>query len=65
MTCSADIRSLNDHGKPQYYGTQMDCVEGKAILKPIEPLAGVDERRAHLGVIRMSLYEQIGNKLCQ
>jgi hypothetical protein len=58
-------RSLNDHGKPQYYGTQMDCVEGKAILKPIEPLAGVDERRAHLGVIRMSLYEQIGNKLCQ
>jgi len=58
-------RSLNDHGKPQYYGTQVDCIDGKAVLKPVEPTVGLDLRRADLGVIRTALYLQIANQFCQ
>jgi hypothetical protein len=58
-------RSLNDRGKQQYYGTQVDCIEGKGVLKPVEPIVDLDRRRADVGIIRTTLYLQIANHFCQ
>jgi len=49
-------RVATARGEPQVYGTQVDLVAGRAVLKPIRDSAGVDARRASLGLPALSVY---------
>jgi len=43
-------RLANSEGRPQRYGSQMTCKGGKWVPLPIEDPAGIDARRAALGM---------------
>lgn len=43
-------------GRPQRYGTNFDCIDGKQQPKPTEDMAGLDERRAKLGMMPIAEY---------
>lgn len=47
-----------NEGRPQVYGTQVSFENGRAVLKPIEDEARVDDRRAALGLPPLSEYLQ-------
>ena len=49
-------RVLVNEGKKQIYGTQFWTVDGQNVPRPIEDEAGVEERRAALGMISMKEY---------
>lgn len=49
-------RVATARGEPQVYGTQTDRVAGRAIVKPIRDSAGVDARRASVGLPALSEY---------
>jgi hypothetical protein len=51
-------RVLKRQGLPQRYGSQFDFKDGAAILYPVEDSAGVDARRAALGLMPLALYAQ-------
>lgn len=56
-----DLALLTDRlavqaGHPQIYGTQGEVVDGKVVLHPIEDSAGVDQRRAELGLPSLADY---------
>jgi hypothetical protein len=43
-------RVLVNEGLPQLYGTQVQIIEGQAILRPIEQADQLDKRRAEMGM---------------
>jgi hypothetical protein len=43
-------RVATARGNPQVYGTQLELVAGRAVLKPLIDSAGVDGRRAAVGL---------------
>ena len=43
-------RVATARGNPQVYGTQLEVVAGRAVLKPLIDSAGVDGRRAAVGL---------------
>jgi hypothetical protein len=43
-------------GTPQVYGTQVALVSGRAVLKPILDSAGIDARRASVGLPPLRVY---------
>lgn len=49
-------RVLKGQGLPQRYGSQFDFKDGAAVLYPIEDSAGVDARRADMGLMPLALY---------
>ena len=49
-------RVLKQQGLPQRYGSQFDFEDGAAILYPIRDSAGVDARRAAMGLMPLALY---------
>lgn len=44
-------------GRPQRYGSQMVCLEGRFVVAPLEDREGVDDRRAVLGMGPLAHYE--------
>jgi hypothetical protein len=46
-----------NEGRPQLYGTQFWTVEGAVVPRPIEDEAGLEARRATLGLKTMEAYE--------
>lgn len=60
---ASDVAYLTDRvlvleGKPQRYGTQFDTTDGVLRPFPIEDEAGVDERRAGMGLEPMAAYTE-------
>jgi hypothetical protein len=49
-------RVATARGRPQLYGTQVDLVASRAVLKPILDSAGVDARRAAVGLPPLRVY---------
>ena len=49
-------RVRNHRGEPQLYGSQFDLVDGRAVPAPIADLAGLDARRASMGLQPMKEY---------
>ena len=52
-------RVLDHQGLPQRYGSQFDFKDGAAILYPVEDSAGVDARRAAVGLMPLALYAHL------
>ena len=52
-------RVLRAQGRPQRYGTQMSMHDGVVRIDPIEDSAGVDARRAALGLTSLSQYKRV------
>jgi hypothetical protein len=50
-------------GRPQVYGSQADVVAGHVILKPIADSAGVDARRARVGLPPLAEYVRVLDSL--
>jgi len=46
-------------GQPQVYGTQADMRDGQLVLDPIADSAGVDARRARMGMMPLSQYVRL------
>jgi hypothetical protein len=51
----ADLTRLAE-GRPQLYGTQVDILNGQLVVAPLEDEAGVDRRRATLGLGPLAEY---------
>ncbi|KAA5804620.1 hypothetical protein F1654_01020 [Alkalicaulis satelles] len=49
-------RVLVNMGQPQIYGTRGSCVDGQWTARPIQDEAGLDERRAQMGLQPMEAY---------
>jgi hypothetical protein len=57
-------RSQRDLGKNQLYGEQLECNAGEKMHEaPVEDEAGLNQRRAELGLIRAELYERIAAEM--
>lgn len=61
---ATDIAYLTDRvlaaaGKPQRYGTQVELVDGRAVVKNVEDEPNLDKRRAELGLQPMREYLQL------
>lgn len=57
-------RSQRDVGKNQLYGEQLECKAGETMHEaPIEDEAGINRRRAELGLIRVELYARIAAEM--
>ena len=53
-------RFARNEGRDQKYGTQLQCdAKGELVEAPIEDAAGVNQRRAELGMVRVALYERL------
>jgi hypothetical protein len=50
-------------GQPQVYGSQADIVDGRVVLKPIADSAGVDARRARVGLPPLTEYVRLLDSL--
>jgi hypothetical protein len=46
-------------GKPQHWGTQGDCKNGKAVLAPVDDPAGLEQRRKDLHLMPVSIDEYL------
>jgi len=51
-------------GRMQRFGTQGNCRGATWISYPIEDIAGVDKRRAALGMSPLAQYDALSQKLC-
>jgi hypothetical protein len=49
-------RVARHRGSPQLYGTQAELRDGRVVLDPIADSAGVDARRARLGLMPLDTY---------
>ncbi|MCP3102582.1 hypothetical protein LZ198_27280 [Myxococcus sp. K15C18031901] len=58
-------RVLVNTGKPQRYGTQMEEVDGVMVPKTLEDPAGVDARRAAVGLGTMEEYKAVFERMRQ
>jgi hypothetical protein len=56
-------RVLVGDGKPQIYGTQFKIVGGELIIQPIEDEAGVDRRRADVGLPPLAEYVAMAKRM--
>lgn len=56
-------RVARQRGLPQVYGTQADVRDGRVILDPIADSAGVDHRRAQLGMVPLAAYVRLLDSL--
>ena len=52
-------RVAKAQGRPQRYGTQTTIANGKVIFDPIEDSAGVDARRAAMGLPSLAAYKAV------
>jgi hypothetical protein len=52
-------RILVHRGQPQRYGSQFDLVDGRLVPSPVEDLAGLDARRASVGMPPMAEYVRV------
>jgi hypothetical protein len=50
-------------GAPQVYGSQADIISGRIVLKPIADSAGVDARRARMGLPPLAEYVRMLDSL--
>jgi hypothetical protein len=46
-------------GKPQHWGTQGDCKNGRAVLAPVDDPAGLEQRRKDLHLMPVSIDEYL------
>lgn len=44
-------RVMTEEGKPQHWGTQTDCKDGKAILSPVDDPEGLPQRRKDFHIL--------------
>lgn len=44
-------RVMSSEGKPQHWGTQSDCKDGKAVLSPVDDPEGLQQRRKELHIL--------------
>jgi len=49
-------RIMVNEGKPQHWGTQGDCRDGKAVIQPVDDPAGLQERRGELQLQPLDKY---------
>ena len=56
-------RVARQRGQPQSYGTQASIVNGRFVLDPIADSAGVDARRARLGIPPVAVYMRLLDSL--
>jgi uncharacterized protein DUF6624 len=52
-------RVAKAQGRPQRYGTQTTIVDGRPVVDPIEDSAGVDARRAAMGLPSLAEYSRL------
>ena len=52
-------RVAKAQGRPQRYGTQTTILNGRVIFDPIEDSAGVDARRAAMGLPSLAVYRAV------
>lgn len=52
-------RIATARGEPQVYGSQADISNGRVVLKPIRDSAGVDVRRARMGLPPLAEYVRV------
>jgi hypothetical protein len=52
-------RVARAQGRPQRYGTQADITDGQVVIDHIEDSAGVDGRRAALGLLPLAAYKRV------
>lgn len=57
-------RVAANRGEAQVYGTQVGCVDGEAVPAPVEDEAGLEARRAELGLEPMSEYLALMGGIC-
>jgi len=51
-------------GKPQRWGTQVSCMEGRAVLDPVEDATNLDKRRAEVFMPPMEEYMKMMQAAC-
>ncbi len=51
-------------GKPQRWGTQVSCMDGRAVLDPVEDSTNLDKRRAELFMPPMEEYMEMMQAAC-
>jgi len=56
-------RVARQRGLPQVYGTQADLRDGRVVVDPIADSAGVDHRRAKLGMLPLAAYVRVLDSL--
>jgi hypothetical protein len=52
-------RVMFGEGKPQHWGTQANCRDGKAVLAPVDDPAGLEQRRKDLQLIPAAVDEYL------
>ena len=48
-------RVMTREGKPQHWGSQVECKDGKAVLAPVDDPAGLDQRRKDLQLMPVAI----------
>lgn len=56
-------RVARQRGQPQVYGTQAEVRDGRVVVDPIADSAGVDGRRAQLGLVPLAAYVRLLDSL--
>lgn len=57
-------RVLTNEGKPQHWGTQTTCKNGKSVMDPVDDPAGLEQRRNELALIPLDQYLESLSPLC-
>lgn len=52
-------------GKPQHWGTQTSCVNGEAVLDPVDDPAGLERRRDELYLQPLGAYLKSMSEACR
>lgn len=51
-------------GKPQHWGTQSSCENGRAVLNRVDDMAGIDERRKEAGLDTLADSQKGSDAIC-
>ncbi|MGH9728096.1 MAG: DUF6624 domain-containing protein [Candidatus Acidiferrales bacterium] len=51
-------------GKPQHWGTQSSCENGRAVLSPVDDMTGIEERRKEAGLDTLADSLKGSNAIC-
>ena len=58
-------RVMKGEGKPQHWGTQTSCVNGEAVLDPVDDPAGLEQRRRELYLQPLDTYLKSMSETCR
>lgn len=58
-------RVQDGEGKPQHWGSQAKCIDGKAVLTPVDDPSGLGQRRRELGLQPIDEYLKVLQPMCR